>query len=190
MATSVTPRKLKLGRKPRKGLPMLHLKSYLTTLPPAVPFDWTMKISSFPIMLNDTEADCVAADIGHVVEIFTGYGLGSLVTPTGVWRPAQYQRVGGPGDNGEVITDALADWVSNPMAGCSIEAWAAVDYTNQTELQLAAELFGATHLGINLPNNYANAINNGTAWTDTSERQSNPGALRRLSPSTHKAPSC
>ena len=110
-----TPPPFRLGKRPpRLDARTLQLAKYLrqgTALPPAPPsIDWTAKISSWPMMANDTLGDCTCAAAGHMIECWTA-NLGDAFTPTNSQIIAAYSAtgdyvVGDPAtDNGAVELD-------------------------------------------------------------------------------------
>ena len=81
-----------------------------------------------------------------------------------------YQRICGPGDQGCVIADVLA-YAEKSGIPCGpqihkIAGYAAVDWTNQNEVSVCAEVFGPNQeIGFNCPQSYLNAANgNNFVW--------------------------
>ncbi|MGB6877319.1 MAG: hypothetical protein WBD87_14935, partial [Candidatus Acidiferrales bacterium] len=104
-----SPPPFRLGKKPpRIDARTLQLSKYLRLLdaasqqgtdrprglapaPPSI--DWTAKISSWPMMANDTLGDCTCAAAGHMIECWTA-NLGDAFTPTNAQIIAAYSATG------------------------------------------------------------------------------------------------
>jgi hypothetical protein len=96
------------------GLPEATAPSHVLAPAPAS-IDWTAKISSWPMMANDTLGDCTCAAAGHMIECWTA-NLGDAFTPTNTQIIAAYSATSGyvPGDpatdKGAVELDVLNYW--------------------------------------------------------------------------------
>lgn len=162
---------VKLGKlPPRIDSRTLRLAKYLgqqgtdrRALPPAPPaVDWTAKISSWPMMANDTLGDCTCAAAGHMIECWTA-NLGDAFTPTSAQIIAAYSATSGyvsgdpATDNGAVELDVLNHWRQQGIAGHKIDAYAALDVAaasnrqNHECVKQAIAVFGGAYIGLALP---------------------------------------
>lgn len=164
---------LKLGRRtPAVPKKVRKLAEFLrgTVPPPPVSTDWAKAVRSWPMMLNDQLGCCVISCIGHQIGTFTANESGSevLVSDTDVLQ--QYERVGGyrPNqpwtDQGEVITEALDDWIAHGIAGDRLAGYVSVDPRSTTAVQFGAWAFGGLHLGIALPAAWQGLFERGQPW--------------------------
>ncbi|MFZ0640645.1 MAG: hypothetical protein WAN33_03910 [Candidatus Acidiferrales bacterium] len=144
---------------PRVDSRTLKLQAYLRqrALPsPPSAVDWTAKISSWPMMANDTIGDCTCAAAGHMIECWTA-NLGDAFTPTNAQIIAAYSAtgdyvVGDPTtDNGAVELDVLNYWRQQGIAGHKIDAYASFDSHSQECARQAISLFGGVYIGLSLP---------------------------------------
>jgi hypothetical protein len=153
---------VKTGKRPARIDPRtLKLAKYLTAKLPAPPAEvsWVVclaAVEGFPMYLNDTLGDCVAAASGHMQQQWNFYA-GHSWQPTDADILASYEAVGGydPGnpntDNGMDMLSYLQWWKSTGLGGRKIGAYLAVDWTNLVEVRQAIQLFGNVYLGVQLP---------------------------------------
>lgn len=124
---------------------------------------------------NDQEGCCVVSSAAHQLGVWSGNDTdsGGLVEATDQEIHTQYHEIGGPGDNGLVITDFLDVWKSRGFrAGGKtyrIDGYVSADHTNALEVKVAHYLFGGIKLGINLPQEWLDAPDGGT-WGPTNSR--------------------
>ena len=156
------------GRKrPVTHFPRLSLKNYLqqTILKPPPEWNWRrLALSSLSQMyLNDSEGDCVIAEMAHSVGVLTANSTGTPLILSDTEINLLYSAIGGyiPGvpstDNGCDIQTALNYWGTNGLLSNSsykIQGYLAIDPTNLTELQLAIFLFENLCFGIELPDSW------------------------------------
>lgn len=159
-----------LGRKGVKpGAPTLMLDEHfegLKSLPPAWSYASKAMDSIRRVLGNDQQGNCVIASGGH------GLGLWSANDSTIILQTAQealseYHRIGGPGDNGLYIPDALEDWRKNGLlAGgkrYKIDGWAGMRISK--ELVWAAGYgLGGFRIGFNVPQEWMSGIRDGFVW--------------------------
>lgn len=146
----------------------LQLAKYLTSalpLPPAT-CDWTTKVTSWPMMMNDQLGDCTCAAAGHLIELWTA-NSGSLIVPTDQQIVAAYEAITGynpatgANDNGAVETDVLNYWRQNNIGGYGIVGYAALEPHNHQHVMDAVYLFGGCYIGVSLPT----SAQNQTVWS-------------------------
>lgn len=162
------------GLKPaRPGQPRLRLADYVATTPLPTPppaADWISNVPEWPMYGNDTVGDCGPAGLGHVVESVTTYAQGHTVEVTEQDVIDFYSEVSGyrPGDPstdvGVVLQDMLGYALKHTFAGHEIVAFAAVDVSNPTEVQIGIDLFDAVITGITLPKSAEDEFNQGLPW--------------------------
>ena len=136
----------------------LQFSKYFKALPiPPANFNFTRKVSSWPIFGNDTLGDCVEAAQGHCIQQWTAYAKPPAVVLAESDIIAAYSAEGGyvPGDpasdQGTNMLTALNYWRNSGIAGHQILAYAALEQGNIQELEAAAYLFGNAFIGIQLP---------------------------------------
>jgi len=155
------PARCRLGKaKPRHDSRTLKLAKYLKpeALPPLPAMvDYTAAVkNNWPMMLNDSLGDCTIAAVGHCIELWTADAGTEFIAPDPQILAA-YETLGGyvPGDastdNGCVELDVLNYWRQTGIAGHKINAYASIDFTNQTDVKATLMLFGAAYIGVALP---------------------------------------
>lgn len=118
---------------------------------------------------NDQFGDCVWAMMANFIILATVH-TGSIIIPTlddvlGAYSAVTgFDRNTGANDNGTAITDALAYMCSTGMAGVKFLAWAQIDHTNLLHRHIATDLFGATLVGVQLPQDAQLQFANGQNW--------------------------
>ncbi len=144
---------------PRQGTALAAESERARVLAPApapASVDWTAKISSWPMMANDTLADCTCAAAGHMIECWTA-NLGDAFTPSSAQIVAAYSATSGyvpsdpTTDAGAVELDVLNYWRQQGIAGHKIDAYAAFDPHNAEFARQAIALFGGAYIGLALP---------------------------------------
>jgi hypothetical protein len=164
---------MKLGKKPRKhDRRTLKLARYLLpALPAAKPtVDWLSAVPWFPMYGNDIHSDCAMAAIGHMVQVWSA-NVGNLETPSED-EILQVYRVLSPNDDGCVLLDVLKYWRQNPIAGCKLGAFAAVNWRHPQEVKVALDLFGGLYGGAEL----AVAAQKQDVWDVSPGKNSAPGS--------------
>jgi len=150
----------KLGKQPVRHDPRtFEIVKYLGTSIPTPPKceNWMAKISSWPMMGNDTVGDCTCAAAGHDEQLWTTYTQVAPFIPTTAQVLAMYTGVTGYNpadpstDNGAVLLDVLNYWRNTGLAGHKIQAYAKLQLKNQKQLQDSIYLFGTAYIGLLLP---------------------------------------
>ncbi len=162
------PVSVKLGRKPpTMGLHAPRFSAHfdqtaMTQAPPASTNRRTTAAAALARMyLNDTLGCCVIASKAHALGLWAGAESALDVEAADAEIRQQYTGICGPGDNGCVITDVLNVMKSTGfLAGGKhypIDGYVAVDWTNQLEVQVVTVVYGASCIGINLPQAWTTA---------------------------------
>jgi len=153
----------RLGRKPKRVDPRtLQLRKYLTAalLPPPATYDWTAKVSVWPMDGNDRLGDCTVAAIAHQDQAWTA-NAGTEFDPPEADIEAFYNIVDGGVDNGADMLTVLNEFMHWGLAGHRISGFAEVDHTNMVECQNAVYIGGGLNLGIDLPDEVVQGAPNG-----------------------------
>jgi hypothetical protein len=155
----INPKTVKLGKlAPKHDARTFKLERYVKLVPPSPPqASYQAHVKNWPMMLNDSLGDCTCACAGHMIEQWTAYNGGSIITPPDSSILTAYEAVGGynPGDpstdNGANILDVLNYWRKTGIDGHKILGYATVNTANLEEVKQAVYLFGNIYLGIQLP---------------------------------------
>jgi hypothetical protein len=170
---------MKLGKLPPKRNPKtLKFSSFLkpdAPPPPPAKVYREYKIAAWNMFANDTVGDCTCAAVAHILMLMTSH-TGKVVIPdvsdvldfysavTG-YDPKQTDAIGNnPTDTGAAITDVLARWQSDGLAGHKIEGWAKIDHKNLLHRQQGIYIFGANDIGVELPTNAMDQFNDLRDW--------------------------
>lgn len=151
---------MRLGRlpvNPEHQRKLLRFAKYATALPTPPPSrDWLAAVTNPGMMLNDTEGDCTCAALGHLIQIWTASN-GQQVTVSD--DAVQQVYVGACGyvigdsstDNGGVETSVLNYARTTGIGGYKIDAYVALDQSNELHIKQAIDIFGAVYIGLALP---------------------------------------
>lgn len=170
-------RNVRLGRvRPRVKPQAIRLAPYLApgATPPPASVDWysQAKQSISRMYLNDLLGDCVIAGKMHFLGAASANDKnpGGVVVATDTEVRNQYVAICGPGDQGCVITDVLNVFKTKGLTAggrtYKIDGYVSVENTDRTETQIAIFLFGGLTLGINIPQEWVDAPENGV-WDAT-----------------------
>lgn len=118
---------------------------------------------------NDQYGDCTCAGAANLLILDTCH-TGMVVIPTldevlDLYSAVSgFDRVTGANDNGAAMTDVLEQLRTNGLSGHKILAWAKIDHTNALHRQIAVDLFGATYVGVQLPESAQDQFNANQSW--------------------------
>jgi hypothetical protein len=152
----------KFGRKPRghdsriPHMDKLVAGQALTPLPSSVDYATGLPASLGP-MLNNSQGCCVEACCGHSVQTWSFNASGVMVTPPDSAIEQFYSLAGGyvvgdpSTDNGTVIQVALADWLTNPLAGNELAAYVEIDPATLDNVKRSIWESGLACVGFNVP---------------------------------------
>src|ERR1700683_945229 len=175
---------MRLGKlAPKKNLKTLRFSDYLKADPSTLPVppektwrEWKVPpLGAWNMYLNDQIGDCTIAEVAHTLMLVTAH-TGTMVVPTDEEVLAMYEAISGydpsqtdasgnnPTDTGCAITDVLAYWQKNGLAGHNILGWAQIDQTNINAVKQAIYIFGGVDLGVNLPNSAMDQTNANETW--------------------------
>ncbi len=152
--------RMKLGKTPAVHDPRtLQLANYLrpAVLPPPPPqADWSTKVASWPMMMNNTIGDCTVAAAGHCIEEWTT-DVGDPVIVPDATIVAVYSVVSGydpktgQHDVGANELKVLNYWRQQGIGGHTIRAYAALEPGNLDHVRDAVFLFGNCYIGLAMP---------------------------------------
>lgn len=139
--------------------------------------DYYSQLPNIGMLGNDDWGDCVEAENGHIVEQQTYLGSGSsaeYVVSTDQ-ALAAYSRITGfdpnagppgenPTDQGTMIQDGLNDLRKTGFGGHGIAAFAQLDPSDMSDVQLAVAEFGMVDIGFAFPASAMDQFNNGQPW--------------------------
>ncbi len=178
-ALASLPQTVRLGRiHPAALAPVPELYRYfdpskMTAPPPASTNRRARAADSMAQMyLNDRYGCCVISGKAHALGLWSANDSdsGGVIIASDKEIEQQYFGICGPGDNGCVITQVLDVMRTRGfMAGGrvhKIDGYCRVDNRNKPLTQAAIYLFGATTIGIDLPNAWTNQ----SVWDVTSSR--------------------
>lgn len=172
---------LKLGRKKahfsRRSLVTSHIMAeHLRALGPAPPAspDWLTAVAQkspggWGMFGNDQYGDCVFADCAHQ-EILRTANAGTIWIPTVAQVLALYSACTGftpndPNTDNGADEQSVIDYLTTTgWEGRKLDGHASLNPTNLEHLKWAICLFGASRLGVNLPQSAMDAFNNGQPW--------------------------
>ena len=172
--------RVKFGRKRPVALgPHFRFNNYLSlsrlpTPPPSADYSRPAADTLSDVMGNDTLGDCVIAAGYHMLGVETA-NAGRPFHASLAQVIGDYSTIAGyvPGDsstdNGTDEIAALNYWASHGFAnGDKLIGWAALDSTNEAEVQAAAWLFENVFLCLELPNTFVTPFpsGNGFLWGD------------------------
>ncbi len=152
--------KMRLGLRPAKhDQRTLRLAKYVQALPPAPEVvDWTAKVASWPMHMNDKIGCCALATASHQIRAWSANSPnGGEVHLTDADVLEAYKSVGGyrPGrpfsDRGCVELNVLRYWRTHGIGGHKIGAFVGVSPKNRESIKDAIWLFGGLYTGFALP---------------------------------------
>ena len=164
----------KLGKLPKRHDPRtINLKDYIPAgappIPPSVEY-WQKRLSSdWKMMTNDVLGSCTIAAAGHLTMLWTTYSDEEFI-PSDAQVIADYSAITGytpndpSTDQGAVELDVLNYWRKPGMMGRAIEGYAAVDLSNQEQVNQAIFLFGGIYTGFSVPASAMDQFNAGRPW--------------------------
>lgn len=160
----------------RKVLPLKNFVK-LATKPAPPKCDYYTKAAQTlsQMMGNDMQGDCVA------VTVFKELGIDTAHVPGGTQVTAStpevlkwYHDVGGPGDNGLYILDALEHARDRGFKSGGvvhkIDGFVLVDNGNDELMNVALYLFGGLHVGVALPLEWYQNADDADVWDVTNTR--------------------
>ena len=168
----------KLGKlAPRLDSRTLKFKTYLTKLPPIpAAIDWTGKVKTWPMFLNDSIGICTIAGGAHLEMGWSSYAAPNEAIPTDQQVLAAYSAITGytpsdpSTDTGADLLTVLNYWRKQKIAGHGIKYYAQIALNSQEQLQASIALMGGAYIGVNLPQSAEDAFQAGQPWTDTTDK--------------------
>ena len=170
----------KLGkRRAVHDIRTLKLSNYLDIALPSAPVecDWTNKVTTWGMMLNDKLGICAIAGPGHIEMGWTSQ-VHKLFIPTDDQLVIAYSSIAGydpkatpdsitgdnPTDKGCIMLDVLKYWRNVGIAGRCINSFVGVSADNMSQVHEAIFLFGALNIGLALPKFIEKQMCNGMVW--------------------------
>jgi hypothetical protein len=173
--TRIDPLKLKLGKHtPRHDPRTLLLATYAKPSLPAPPakLNLAAKVKGpWGMMDNDQLGDCTCAAAGHLIMEWTANAQSTMATPPDSEIVAAYSAItgynptSGANDNGAVELDVLNYWRQQGIAGHKIQAFVALEPSNQTHVMDAIWIFGGCYIGMALPKSAQAQTSNKQTWS-------------------------
>jgi hypothetical protein len=127
-------------------------------------FDYSNRVKSYPMALNDTYGDCTIAGVIHMLqlqyaeigEIFE-YPGDEIVKDT-------YFKLSGGADSGLVEQSVLQSWLKDGLFNNKISVYAPVNIKDRDEMAAAIYLFGSVYLGVEMPDTAEIQFENHQPW--------------------------
>jgi hypothetical protein len=146
---------MKLGKKPPKfdHRTLLFGKYTLAGLPPPPPVvDYSRKVTSWPMMKNDTYGDCTCAAAGHMIEEWTANTASKplIVSDQQILAAYNHFAHGNP-DAGANMLDVLNYWRHTGIGQDKITAYVQLEPQNDVQVRDSVYLFGSCYIGVALP---------------------------------------
>lgn len=169
----------RLGKRPPKhDKRTLRFAKYLIASqlpPPPVSVDWTASVAQpWGDMLNQQIGCCTIAAVGHSIQTWTANNGNEItITDQDVLNAyiavtsqegAAYNPQTGQNDNGAVELDVLNYWRNSGIGGHKIGAYAAILPTSQQEIMEAIWLFGVCYIGLSLPLEAQQLVDQNQPW--------------------------
>lgn len=164
VAVAQLPKTVSLGRKRPRVLPQsLKMAAFwdpsrMTAQPPAsINRRDKAALSLSRMYRNDVKGCCVISGKAHLLGLVSSNDpdSGGIILAADAEIDQQYEKICGPGDNGCYISEVLNVFKSKGFqAGGKmyrIDGYVSVDNTNITKTKVVQVIFGASTIGINLP---------------------------------------
>jgi hypothetical protein len=157
----------KRGRLPSQKLDMGTLHDYMRSNIPTPPtaVDYSPRVKSYPMALNDEYGDCTIAGAIHMLQLQYAEVGEDFKYPGDEAVKEEYFKLTGGADGGLVEASVLQTWMSQGIFGNKISAFSPVNIKNRQEMTAAIYLFGSVYLGVNLPGNAEEQFENHKPWT-------------------------
>lgn len=129
------------------------LSNYMRASLPLAPrsFDYSTRVQSYPMALNDQLGDCTMAGVIHLLQLaYAEVGETFQYPGDDVVRDTYMHLTNGQ-DTGLVEHQVLQTWMNDGLFGTKIVAYAPLDIKNQKELSAACYAFGGIYLGVEMP---------------------------------------
>ena len=118
----------------------------------------------FPIDGNDSLGDCTIAARAHAITAYRAL-IGKRVIPSKASVLKLYRHLTGGPDTGLAELDVLNNWRQSSSGAEQILAFASIQPTNHTDVQLAIQLFGGVYLGFQCQENCIQDFDAHIPWT-------------------------
>jgi len=141
------------GKAPAEPLAMGTLSDYIRVNLPVPPrsFDYSNKVASYPMALNNELGDCTIAGVLHMLQLIYAEVGETFEYPGDEVVRAEYLKLTNGADSGLVERRVLQTWMTDGIFNNKISAFAPVNIKNRNEMAAAIYLFGAVYLGVEMP---------------------------------------
>ena len=127
-------------------------------------FDYSTRVSNYPMALNDTYGDCTVAGVVHMLQLAYAEVNEIFEYPGDVAVKDEYFRLTGGADTGMVERQVLDVWMKEGIFGTKISAYAPVNIKNRMEMATAIYLFGSVYLGMEMPASAEKQFEDNQPW--------------------------
>jgi hypothetical protein len=143
------------GKAPAEMLAMGTLSDYVRVNLPVPPrsFDYSNKVPSYPMALNNELGDCTIAGVIHMLQLIYAEVGEIFEYPGDEAVKAEYLKLTNGADSGLVESKVLQTWMTEGLFNNKISAFAPVNIKNRNEMAAACYLFGCVYLGVEMPSN-------------------------------------
>jgi hypothetical protein len=164
------------GKKPAERLAMGTLNDYIRVNLPTPPssFDYSNKVSDYPMALNDTYGDCTIAGIIHMLQLIYAEVGETFEYPGDEAVKEEYFKLTEGEDSGLIEHQVLRRWMKDGIFNNKISAYAPVNIKNRKEMAAAIYLFGSVYLGVEMPANAEQQFENHEPWHLVNEDPQEP----------------
>lgn len=157
---------------PHDTHPRVYLEDHVQ-VPEVIPdvVDWCSGVPYWPVYMNTVIGDCTCAALGHAVQAWTAYGLGTMVVVPDDVVLGLYEAVSGydprtgANDNGAVEQKVLEYVQKNGIGGHRVRAFAQVNHKDLKAMKHALWRFGSLYLGFQVPRYAESQTANALPWS-------------------------
>lgn len=157
---------LKLGRlAPTRPFGVRNLTAYAAKRLPSPPASVDVPSAQYPLDGNDRFGDCTIAGVAHLIAAWNAEVGESDAVPAEQEVISTYFGLTGGADSGLNEHNVLETWRTTGLFGDKIDAYVPIDPRDLTELHQAIAFYGASYLGIAVPQSAQQQFQAGEPWT-------------------------
>lgn len=129
------------------------LKDYASASFPTPPrsFDYSHKVSNYPMALNDKFGDCTIAGIVHLIQLAYAEVGEVFIYPGDDAVEETYFTLSGGEDSGLVEHNVLQTWLKDGLFDIKILGYAPINIRDKKEIANALYAFGGLYVGVEMP---------------------------------------